>query len=82
MNTKIQRWGNSQGLRIPCHLLQAVHVKVGDEVEVLAENGQIVVRPAHRIRGRYVLEDLLADYTNDVEAKELDWGKARGHEAW
>ena len=34
MVTKIQRWGNSQGLRITRQMLEDAHISVGDEVDV------------------------------------------------
>jgi len=51
MTTKIQKWGNSQGLRIPCEILENVGISVGYEVDVLAGDGVIIVRPVKRIRG-------------------------------
>jgi antitoxin component of MazEF toxin-antitoxin module len=33
MQTKIQKWVNSQGIRIPKNLLLSAHLNVGGEVE-------------------------------------------------
>ena len=43
MLTKVQRWGNSQGLRVTKTLLDEVGIRVGDEVEVSAGRGRIIV---------------------------------------
>jgi len=82
MATKIRKWGNSQGLRIPHEILEEVHISVGDEVDVTAREGIIIVRPTKQIRGRRKLEDLLARIPKNYRAEEQDWGEPRGKEAW
>lgn len=82
MLTKIQKWGNSQGVRIPLKLLEEVKIAVGDEVDVTVQEGKIVVSPSQRIRGRYRLEDLLAQMPDDYEPAEEDWGPPVGREKW
>jgi len=82
MVTKIQKWGNSQGLRIAREVLEEAHVSVGDEVEVSADDGVILVTPVKRVRGRYDLQDLLAQIPEDYKPEELSWGEPCGKETW
>ena len=82
MLTKIQKWGNSQGIRVPLKLLEEVNISVGDEVDVTVQDGAIMVSPSQRIRGRYRLEDLLAQLPEDYEPAEVDWGAPVGREEW
>ena len=82
MTTKVQKWGNSQGLRLAKDVLARAHIEVGDEVDVAVEDGVIVIVPARRIRGRYRLEDLVSRIPADYEAEEVDWGEAVGREVW
>ena len=82
MLTKVQKWGNSQGIRVPLKLLEEVQISVGDEVDVLIEEGKIVISPSQRIRGKYRLEDLLAQMPDDYEPAEEDWGAPVGREEW
>jgi antitoxin MazE len=49
MKTRIVRIGNSQGVRIPKTLLEASGL--GPDVEIEAEDGQIVIRPAQPAPG-------------------------------
>ena len=65
MVTKVQKWGNSQGVRFPLQVLREANIAVGDEVEVIVLEGRIVVAPSDRIRGRYRLEDLVARMPED-----------------
>lgn len=82
MLTKVQKWGNSQGIRVPLRLLEEAEVAVGDEVDVTVQEGRIVISPSQRIRGRYRLEDLLAQIPQDYEPGEEDWGSPAGREVW
>jgi antitoxin component of MazEF toxin-antitoxin module len=82
MLTKVQRWGNSQGVRLPLQLLREANIAVGDDVEVAVLEGRIVVTPSDRIRGRYRLEDLVARMPENYEAVEEAWGAALSREAW
>lgn len=44
MKTRIIKIGNSQGVRIPKTLLE--QTRLGEEVEIEAQDDQIVIRPA------------------------------------
>ena len=82
MHTKIQKWGNSQGLRFAKNVLEDARLGVGDEVDVSVRDGIIVVTPIRKIRGRYHIEDLVAQIPEDYHASEVDWGEPVGKEAW
>ena len=82
MLTKIQKWGNSQGLRFPKTLLEQANIAVGDDVDITVEDGRIIVAPARHVHGRYDIRDLVARMPNDYEAQEVDWGLSVGREAW
>ena len=79
---KIQKWGNSQGIRFPKEVMEKAAIAVGDEVEVRVRRGEIVVSRARRIRGRYRLKDLLARMPADYAGAEEEWGPPVGKEAW
>lgn len=82
MLAKVQKWGNSQGLRLSRRVLEDVQISVGEEVDVVVRDGTIVVAPVKRVRGRYSLRRLVARIPKEYRAKELDWGKPVGKEAW
>ncbi|HRJ43707.1 MAG: AbrB/MazE/SpoVT family DNA-binding domain-containing protein [Caldilineaceae bacterium] len=48
VKTRIVKIGNSQGIRIPKILLE--QSALGEEVELILEAEQIVIRPAHSVR--------------------------------
>ena len=82
MVTKVQKWGNSQGLRFTKQVLEEAQIDVGDEVEVSVRGGRIIVEPVTKVRGRYKLKDLVARITKGKRAAEVDWGGPVGKEAW
>ncbi|RIK86190.1 MAG: transcriptional regulator/antitoxin, MazE [Planctomycetota bacterium] len=82
MLSRVQKWGNSQGLRFPKALLREARIDVGDEVDVSVRGGRIVIQPISKVRGRYKLRDLLSRIPADSAAQEIDWGPPTGNEVW
>jgi len=82
MITKVQKWGNSQGLRLSKELLADVDIGVGDAVEVAVRDGVLVVTPARRVRGALNLEELVSRIPKGYKPEELDWGAPAGREVW
>jgi antitoxin MazE len=82
MLAKIQKWGNSQGLRLTKNLLADAKLGVGDEVDVSVKDGIMIVAPAKKIRGKLSLKDLVARIPKNYQADEVDWGEPVGKEVW
>jgi antitoxin MazE len=82
MITKVQKWGNSQGLRLSKELLADVDIGVGDAVDVAVRDGVLVVTPARRVRGALDLEELVSRIPKGYKPEELDWGGPIGREVW
>ena len=82
MVTRIQKWGNSQGLRLARQVLEDVHISVGDEVDVTTRDGMIVIAPARRIRGKQSLQALVSRMPKTYKTREIDWGEPVGREVW
>ncbi|MEO6332372.1 MAG: transcriptional regulator/antitoxin, MazE [Gemmatimonadaceae bacterium] len=82
MITKIQKWGNSQGLRLSKTLLSDAHIDVGDAVDVAVHKGTLIVTPARRVRGGHDLHDLVQRIPKGYKPGELDWGPPSGREVW
>jgi antitoxin MazE len=82
MVTKIQKWGNSQGLRLAKQILEDARISVGDDVDVTARDGLIVIAPARRVRGKRSLQELVSRIPKKYKTEETDWGQPVGKEAW
>lgn len=82
MQTTIVKWGNSQGIRLPKHLLDSVHLSNNDVVEVLTENGRIIIKKSESKRGYKTIQERFKDFDGVYECEEIDWGKPVGKEIW
>ncbi len=82
MITKVQKWGNSQGIRLSKELLSDVEINVGDAVDVAVRDGALVVTPLRRVRGGHDLSELVSRIPKDYKPEELDWGCPLGREVW
>jgi antitoxin MazE len=78
--TRIIRIGNSKGIRVPKMLLE--HAQLPDEVELHAEQGRLIVRPARRARAGWADaakamhargEDELVDSPTATEFDDTEW---------
>jgi antitoxin MazE len=80
VRTKIVKWGNSLGLRIPRSFAAEVLVTEGSTVDLGLEDGRLVVSviPPRQVD----LESLLAGVTAENLHDEVDTGSARGGEVW
>jgi antitoxin MazE len=82
MIVKVQKWGNSQGIRLSKEILRQANILIGDELEVVTTEDQLVIKPVYKIRGKYKIEDLVAKLPANYQVEELDWGKPVGMEVW
>lgn len=82
METKIQKWGNSLGVRLPKSIAIAKSFKEGSHV-VITESAtgisiEVVTSPKKKLR--------LSDMVKKMNAKNahasVDWGEAMGNEVW
>lgn len=73
----IQRWGNSQGIRIPKGALAASHIGENDAVEIIAEKNTITLRKVNRPKS---LDELFAGYHGDYQPVEFATGADVGLE--
>lgn len=80
MPTKIQRWGNSLGIRIPKAFAEQAKVEAGSLVDIAVEDGELVIRP---IRSDVYDIGLLVKAINANNLHEaIETGSRRGREIW
>jgi len=80
MISKVQKWGNSLGLRIPKSFAAEAHVEAGSIVDISIGDGSLVIRPVRR--RKYALSDLLKGVTLQNLPQEVSTGGPVGREAW
>jgi antitoxin MazE len=87
MKTTLQRWGNSQGVRLPKSIVESLGIAVGAAVivEISEDRSQITITPmteSRPIRGRHRIEDLIAASAPQAFGVEDHWGRVAGKEVW
>jgi antitoxin MazE len=80
MLTKVQKWGNSLGLRIPRSFAVDARVTPGSLVDISLVRGGLMVRAA--TPPRYRLEDLLKGIKRRNLHREVSVGRPQGREVW
>lgn len=80
MVTKIQKWGNSLGLRIPKSFAKEAAIEEGSSVDISLEGDHLVIKPMRVTQ--YKLSELLSKITEDNRHEEIITGDAVGEEVW
>ena len=78
MSSKIQKWGNSLGVRIPKSIIEKANLNENSEVEIENKDGAIIIFPS---RKKLSLDNLLSQITKDNLHKESD-DEVEGNEVW
>ncbi|GEP72821.1 hypothetical protein LRA02_16890 [Lentilactobacillus rapi] len=83
---KIDKWGNSQGIRIPKDMLSKIGINnpVGQSVQVSIENDRIVIqKPDNRSALQKRFENFdVEEYFKKSGSREVDWGEPVGREVF
>ena len=79
METKIQRWGNSVGIRIPHTLLKSLDLKANDKVLIEKMDDKLVITKSKKEKIS------LAERFKNFKGSNIDdfeWDEPRGMEIW
>jgi len=77
MQTVVQKWGNSLGIRIPSHYVKEFNLKNGASVEIIEKNGTIVIVPP-----KTTLDSLLSRVSESNIHEPIETGVSMGSEEW
>ena len=72
--SKVSRWGNSLGLRIPQEGVDQLHLKDGETVKVQIKGDTITIKRA-KLRKKWTEAELLKGVTPDMCGPELIKGR-------
>ncbi len=80
MVTKVQKWGNSLGLRIPKSFAEEADIADGSRVEISVQDGDLLI---HSVEQRkFDLDALLKQVNKNNLHDEIETGDPIGDEAW
>jgi antitoxin MazE len=81
MEASIQKWGNSNAIRLPKPILKTANIEEYDTVEIIAGDNEIVIRKAER-RKHITLKKRLQGWDGVYKPDAIDWGEPVGREVW
>lgn len=81
MTVNIQKWGNSQGIRIPKHMLDDLAWSETETVDISIDDGKIVIE-RFRAQERKNIKELFEGFKGKYEPEDIDWGEPSGGEVW
>ena len=83
MVATVQKWGNSQAIRLPKIILDELSLTESDTVELIVKEDSLMIKKSNRHRrARKSLKDRFKDYNGNYTCTEYDWGSPVGKEIW
>jgi len=79
MEIKLQKWGNSLGIRIPSNILKSLNLNINDIVNIKEEEEKIIIT---KVEKKISLEEKIKAYEGKNISKEFEWDEPRGREIW
>lgn len=79
MRSTIQKWGNSQAIRLPKAILEMAQIKENEKVQIFAEQDKIIIRKADMLKHK-TLKERLAGFEGEYVFSEWDTGVSVGRE--
>lgn len=80
METRLQKWGNSDGIRIPSSYLKTLNLKTNDKVELIIEDDRIVIYKI--VTKKYSLKEEFEKYNGENLSNDFSWDEEKGREVW
>lgn len=80
MEAKLQKWGNSSGIRIPSNLLKLLNLKPNDKVELNFDGEKITISKTKE--KKISLEERFKSYKGENLSKSFAWDDPKGREIW
>jgi len=77
MQTVVQKWGNSLGIRIPAIYAREFELKNGSSVDIIEDQGKLVIVPQKK-----TLDELLSLVTKENIHSSIETGVSIGKEEW
>lgn len=80
MEARLQKWGNSDGIRIPKNILKSLNIKTNDILKIEQQDDKIIISVPKNIK--ISLADRFKNYNGKNLAKDFSWDESVGKEIW
>lgn len=83
MEARLQKWGNSDGIRIPSSILKSLNLKTNDKVDLIQDHDKIII--SKQSKKHKTLEERIEEFnklSNEEKGRieAFDWGEDVGKE--
>ena len=78
MEARVQKWGNSAGIRIPSSILKSLNIKTNDILNIIQEDDKIIISIPKK--KKISLSDRFKEYNGKNLAKDFSWDENIGRE--
>lgn len=79
MECKLQKWGNSVGIRIPKSMLKELNWQINDLCELKIEERNLIMAKKEKTIS---LEERFENYNGDNLSEDFVWDEPQGKEIW
>jgi len=80
---RVNRWGNSLGIRFPSEFVESARLKEKSLVEIKSDGDRLIIVKVEEKEPRKTIQELFAEYPADyIEDEEINWGAPVGGEVW
>ena len=80
MEARVQKWGNSAGIRIPSSILKSLNIKTNDILNIIQEDDKLIISIPKK--KKISLSDRFKEYNGKNLAKDFSWDENIGRELW
>ena len=80
MEARVQKWGNSAGIRIPSSILKSLNIKTNDILNIIQEDDKLIISIPKK--KKISLSDRFKEYNGKNLAKYFSWDENIGRELW
>lgn len=80
METKVKKWGNSLGVRIPKSFSTQAGITEGSSIEMNIDGDKIIIAPKHK--NEYSIEEMISMISEDNVHYEIKTDGPVGKEIW
>ena len=80
MEARLQKWGNSAGIRIPKSILNSLNIKINDILDIEQNDEKIIISISKK--KKISLEERFKNYNGKNLSKDFSWDERKGKETW
>ena len=80
MEVRLQKWGNSMGIRIPSTFIKSLNLNMNDKVDIIEDEDRIIITKSKK--KRISLKERFDKYNGENLSKDFEWDDPVGNEIW